>query len=388
MISPHGGVLVNRLVDDRELRDWAAALPRVRLNARQLSDAQLIAEGAFSPLEGFMGKADYDSVLETMHLPGGLPWPLPISLATDHQTADRLEEGHDVALCGPDGKLVVGLLHLEERYHYEKEREALLVYGTDDQAHPGVRNVYNQGDVLLAGKITLWDLSSPDRQEPICRRYCFTPAQTRRLFEDRGWHTVVGFQTRNPIHRAHEYIQKCALEIADGLLIHPLVGETKADDIPAPIRMECYLALINGYYPADRVVLSVLPAFMRYAGPREAVFHAIVRKNYGCTHFIVGRDHAGVGNYYGPYDAQQIFHRFDPGSLGITPLFFENAFYCRRCQGMASAKTCPHLEADRVSLSGTQVRAMLREGKRPPAEFTRPEVAEVLSRAVQARTGA
>ncbi|MDP3061672.1 MAG: sulfate adenylyltransferase [Chloroflexota bacterium] len=384
MIAPHGGTLVDRLAKGREREELitrAASLPRAPLNARQLSDAQLIAQGAFSPLEGFMSRADYRSVLENMRLAGGLPWSLPVTLAATREVAGSLKEGHDAALVAPDGSLA-GVLHLAERYEYDREREARLAYGTTDAAHPGVRYVYEQGEALLGGRITLFDL--PDGEDTPFRGHYLTPSQTRALFQQRGWRTVVGFQTRNPIHRAHEYIQKCALEIVDGLLIHPLVGETKADDIPAPVRMDCYRALIENYYPADRVALSVLPAFMRYAGPREAIFHAIVRKNYGCTHFIVGRDHAGVGNYYGPYDAQHIFTRFDPAELGVTPLFFENSFYCRRCEGMASAKTCPHGEADRVSLSGTQVRVMLRDGKAPPAEFTRPEVAEALIRATQA----
>ena len=381
-IAPHGGRLVSLLAGEAErvaLRERARALPAVRLSPWRLSDVELLATGALSPLTTFMGSADYKAVLEDMRLASGLPWTLPITLPVEDEEARALREGQDVALTDDRGK-AVAMLHLEERYRYDKGIEAERVYRTRDPAHPGVARLGQQGNVLLAGRVTVLDLAR--RSEDA--RYPATPAEARRAFAERGWRTVVGFQTRNPVHRAHEYIQKCALEIVDGLLIHPLVGETKADDIPAPVRMDCYRALLENYYPADRVALSVLPAFMRYAGPREAIFHAIVRKNYGCTHFIVGRDHAGVGNYYGPYDAQHIFTRFDPADLGVTPLFFENSFYCRRCEGMASAKTCPHGEADRVSLSGTQVRAMLRDGKAPPAEFTRPEVAEALIRATQA----
>ena len=376
MIDPHGGVLVDRFVP----RDASlAGLPRVQLNPRQLSDAYLIAQGAFSPLRGFMGSRDYQGVLQDMHLAGGHPWSMPITLAVTEEEARSLKEGQAVALAGPEGHEgePVGRLDLEEVFSYDVETEASMVYRTTDVDHPGVALLHQQGDRLLGGTLSMFP--SPEDRGRFAR-YNLAPAQTRQAFHDQGWTTVVGFQTRNPIHRAHEYIQKCALEILDGLLVHPLVGETKEGDIPADIRMECYEALLEGYYPANRAVLSVLPAFMRYAGPREAIFHALVRKNYGCTHFIVGRDHAGVGSYYGPYDAHHIFDDFKPGELGITPLFFENSFYCRRCQAMASPKTCPHPQEDRVSLSGTQVRAMLDKGESPPAEFTRSEVAEVLTR--------
>ena len=377
MIEPHGGNLIDRFVpseDAEEKYREASGLPRIELNPRQLSDAYLIAEGAFSPLEGFMDKGDYEGVLHHSHLPNNLPWPLPITLAISDNEARSIKEGQQVALAGPDGE-VVGILHAKETYTYDKELEADNVYRTTEEAHPGVSILYQQEGVLLGGQISMFQ--QPNKEQPFSRYY-LPPAETRRLFQEKGWRSVAGFQTRNPIHRAHEYIQKCALEILDGLLIHPLVGETKSDDIPADIRMECYEVLLEGYYPAERVAVAVLPAFMRYAGPREAIFHAIVRKNYGCTHFIVGRDHAGVGNYYGPYDAQHIFGEFDPDELGITPLFFENAFYCQRCQGMATSKTCPHPAEHRIFLSGTQVRALLERGEIPPGEFTRPEVAQVL----------
>jgi sulfate adenylyltransferase len=338
----------------------------------------MIAQGAFSPLQGFMGHEDYSSVVNDMCLASGHPWPMPVTLAVDSHQATGIKEGSRIALAQEGGE-IVGVLSLEEKYRRDRrdrEEEALKVYRTTEAQHPGVANLYQDGDVLLGGKVTLLQ-ERPALEEGIAPHYR-TPAQTREAISKLGWSTVVGFQTRNPVHRAHEYIQKCALEAVDGLLLHPLVGETKGDDIPASVRMRCYQALLKEYYPPGRVLLSVLPAFMRYAGPREAVFHALVRKNYGCTHFIVGRDHAGVGNYYGPYDAQHIFREFNPVALGITPLFFENSFYCRRCQGMATEKTCPHGDGHRVNLSGTQVRAMLARGEMPPEEFTRPEVAQVL----------
>ena len=384
MIEPHGGVLVDRFIaegDEKERLKEAQSLPRIHLNPRQVSDAYLIAQGSLSPLEGFMISGEYESVLHSSRLPSNVPWTLPITLAVSGEVARSVEGGREIALADTQGE-VVGLLHLQEIYGYDKELEARLVYRTTDEVHPGVSIVYQQGEVLLGGKINLF---RSQRREQRYSRYYLTAAETRQLFERRGWSTVAGFQTRNPIHRAHEYIQKCALEILDGLLIHPLVGETKQDDIPADIRMECYEVLLAEYYPEERVVLAVLPAFMRYAGPREAIFHAIVRKNHGCTHFIVGRDHAGVGNYYAPYDAHRIFDEFTPHELGITPLFFEDAFYCQRCRGNATTKTCPHSQQHRISLSGTQVRAMLEGGDAPPEEFTRPEVARVLLKMLPTR---
>jgi ATP sulfurylase len=375
-ITPHGGKLIQRVVSG-EAREEALArargLKQILLNPVAVSDCELLAVGAFSPLTGFLCRDDYESVVETMHLTCGAIWTIPVTLAVSPEQAEELREGEEVALLETQDH-IMGLLHVQEKYRYDKEREAANVYRTREDKHPGVARLYAQGDVLLGGDI--WLLNRPLKQEfPELRH---DPIQTRRLFAQWGWRSVVGFQTRNPVHRAHEYIQKTALEIVDGLFLHPLVGETKQDDIPAEIRIESYRALLRDYYPPDRVLLGVYPAAMRYAGPREALFHALARKNYGCTHFIVGRDHAGVGTYYGTYDAQLIFQEFKPEEVGITPLFFEHAFYCRKCGGIVSPKTCPHEESVRIVLSGTQVRDMLMRGEAPPPEFTRPEIAQIL----------
>jgi sulfate adenylyltransferase len=373
---PHGGTLINRQLAGAD-RDAAVAraqsLPQVTLNSVAQSDLELIGNGAFSPLTGFQGSADYRSVVEDMRLTSGLPWSIPVTLAVDSDVAAPLVEGHEVALVDESGR-ILGILELAEKFGYDKEHEAQQVFLTTEDAHPGVARIHAAGDVYLGGDVTVLD-GPVDPPFADVRR---TPAETRALFEERGWKRIVGFQTRNPIHRAHEYLTKAALEIADGIMIHPLVGDTKSDDIPADVRMRAYEALLAGYYPADRAVLSVYPAAMRYGGPREAIFHAIARKNYGCTHFIVGRDHAGVGSYYGTYDAHHIFDSFEPGELGITPLFFEHTFWCRACEGMASVKTCPHSADQHLVLSGTKVREMLGNGEMPPVEFSRPEVAQIL----------
>jgi sulfate adenylyltransferase len=371
----HGGPLQVRLAPPErraELATLATELPRVAIDERRLNDLELFAIGGFSPLRGFLDEDDYRSVVRHMRLTSGVVWPLPVTLPVSEEEAAALPAHGPIALTY-EGRSVA-LLDLTSRYRYDAREEARLVYRTEDAAHPGVAALYAQGPWLLGGEVTVLDL--PER--PFAR-YRLTPAETRAAFRERGWRTIVGFQTRNPVHRAHEYIQKCALEIVDGLLLHPLVGATKGDDVPADVRMRCYEVLIEHYYPRDRVLLAVNPAAMRYAGPREAVFHALVRKNYGCTHFIVGRDHAGVGNYYGSYDAQRIFAtEFAPGELGITILPFENTFYCRACAGMASSKTCPHDAEQHVSLSGTRVRELLRSGQAPPPEYSRPEVARIL----------
>jgi sulfate adenylyltransferase len=380
-IAPHGGRLVQRFADAEERKSWLArvtGLPQIVLTRREISDLEMIAIGAFSPLEGFLSEADYESVVTNMRLANGLPWTIPVTLAVTASEERNCRPGDDVALVEEGGR-PLAVLHLAEKYRPDKKREAQEVYRTTEAAHPGVKAVYDQGEFYLGGKVTVLD--RPSEIEFAAHR--LDPRQTRALFAEKGWRRIVAFQTRNPIHRAHEYLQKCALESCDGLLVHPLVGETKGDDIPAAVRMDCYVALLNDYYPTDRVVLSVLPANMRYAGPREAIFHALMRKNYGCTHFIVGRDHAGVGAYYGTYDAHRIFDRFSAEEIGITPLFYEHTFWCQRCEGMASTKTCPHAAEHHIALSGTKVRDMLSRGERPPMEFSRPEVADILIRAMK-----
>ena len=375
-IAPHGGRLINRLVTGtaREaLLDRARSLPKIQLDERAQSDVEMIAVGAFSPLQGFLGQADYRTVVDSMRLTSGIPWSIPISLQVSRAQADSLKEGSEVALID-ERNTILAVLTFAERYQPNREEEVKKVYGTTETAHPGVAAVLGGGEVYLGGDIHV--VNRPDTVAfPAYHR---DPAQTRALFQERGWRTVVGFQTRNPIHRAHEYITKSALEIVDGLLLHPLVGKTKSDDIPADVRMRCYEVLMERYYPKERVLLSVYPAAMRYGGPREAIFHAIARKNYGCTHFIVGRDHAGVGNYYGTYDAQKLFDEFSPSELGIQPLKYENAFFSQVTGQMATAKTAPGGPETQVNLSGTKVREMLSKGELPPPEFSRPEVAAVL----------
>ncbi|MBF2088455.1 MAG: sulfate adenylyltransferase [Synechococcales cyanobacterium K44_A2020_017] len=380
-IPPHGGVLINRIATPEQRQSFLAqadALPRVTLDERATSDLVMIAIGGFSPLDGFMNQADYLSVVVDMHLASGLPWAVPVTLSVSEEVAAPLSEGSMIRLDDASGRFI-GVMELTEKYHYDKQKEAINVYRTDEDKHPGVKVVYDQGDVNLAGPVWLLEREA----HPQFPDYQIDPAESRRLFKERGWSTVVGFQTRNPIHRAHEYIQKCALETVDGLFLHPLVGATKSDDIPADVRMRCYEIMMEHYFPTDRVILAINPSAMRYAGPREAIFHALIRKNYGCTHFIVGRDHAGVGDYYGTYDAQHIFDEFDPDALGIVPMKFEHAFYCTRTQSMATTKTSPSAPDERVHLSGTKVRQLLRSGELPPPEFSRPEVAAELARAMK-----
>jgi sulfate adenylyltransferase len=380
-ILPHGGALVDRVLTGKardEMRAIVRPAPRITLNDVGLSDLELIATGGYSPLYGFLLSADYQRVVDEMRLADGTLWPIPITLAASEAEAEALREGELVALHAPAGQLV-GVLDLRERYHYDPIREAQQVYRTADPSHPGVARLLRQGPVLLGGEV--WLLEPPASLFP---NLAYTPAASRQAFAERGWRTVVGFQTRNPVHRAHEYIQKAALEVVDGLFLHPLVGATKDDDVPAAARVRSYEVLLRHYYPADRVILAAYPGAMRYAGPREALLHAIARQNYGCTHFIVGRDHAGVGGYYGTYDAQRMFDTLRPGDLAITPLKFEHTFYCRTCASVASPRTCPHDGEHRLSLSGTRVRELLRSGTPPPPEFTRPEVAAVLIEALRA----
>jgi sulfate adenylyltransferase len=380
-IAPHGGQLINRIATAAEKQEFlgqADQLPRIQLDERATSDLVMIAIGGFSPLKGFMEQKDYERVVEEMRLADGLPWSVPITLPVSEEVAAPLKEGSWVRLDDATGRFI-GVLELTQKYHYNKAHEAVNVYRTDDRAHPGVKVVYDQGPVNLAGPIWLLERDA----HPFFPAYQIDPVESRKMFKERGWKTIVGFQTRNPIHRAHEYITKTALEVVDGLFLHPLVGATKSDDIPADVRMRCYEILMDKYYPHDRVILAINPSAMRYAGPREAIFHALIRKNYGCTHFIVGRDHAGVGDYYGTYDAQYIFAEFEPKELGITPMMFEHAFYCKRSEQMATTKTSPSTPEERVHLSGTKVREMLRRGELPPPQFSRPEVAAELAKAMQ-----
>lgn len=380
LIAPHGGKLVNRIVDAAKAKDLkakTASLPVITLSAKQACDLEMIAIGAFSPLTGFVGSKDFSSICTKMRLASGLPWSIPITLAVNDDTKAKLSVGSQAALKHSDGTLMA-VISIEEIYAHDKKLEIPNVFGTEDPAHPGVKAVMDEGNWLVAGPIDVITVTPEKEPGEQFTEYRLTPAQVREAFQKRGWATVAAFQTRNPIHRAHEYLTKCALEMTDGLLIHPLVGETKPGDIPADVRMDCYNAIIDGYYNKERTMLSVMPAAMRYAGPREAIIHALVRKNYGVSHFIVGRDHAGVGNYYGTYDAQKIFDNFTTEEIGLTILKFENTFYCKKTDGMASDKTTNSPKEDRIFLAGTKVRDLLQAGQRPPAEFSRPEVADIL----------
>ena len=373
LVRPHGGVLVDRIVREPEaeaLRKHAATLRTLTLDARELADLELIATGAASPLIGFLGQEDYASVRDRLRLADGTVWPLPFTLAVD---AEAPAPGDEVALHDAQGRFW-GVIEVKDVFTRDPLEEVLQVYGTEDPAHPGVAYLLARPRTLVGGPVRVLPLPA---DLPFAR-FRLTPQELRARIAERGWRRVAGFQTRNPIHRAHEHLTKLALEQTDGLVLHPLVGETKGDDVPASVRFAAYEALVGKYYPEARTLLAAFPAAMRYAGPREALFHALVRKNYGITHLIVGRDHAGVGSYYGPYDAQQIFDRFSPEEVGVTPLRFEPTFYCLPCDALASPRTCPHGRESRLELSGTKVREILRAGGRLPRQFTRPEIAEIL----------
>ena len=378
LVPPHGGQLKPLLIPESERTEAiekAKSLPSVRLTSRETSDLIMLAIGAFSPLDGFMTQADYKGVVNDMQMTDGTLWPIPITLSVPKEQAGSLTIGDEIALIDDESDAVMGSMTIKEKFSYDKKHEAKNVFKTDDENHPGVAKIYTQHDVLLGGPVKVFSEGDYPQQ---FGDYYARPAETRAIFEKHGWHRIAGFQTRNPIHRSHEYVTKIALEVMDAVLIHPLVGKLKEGDIPADIRMKCYEVLIENYYVTENIVLKVYPMEMRYGGPREAILHAIFRQNFGCSHLIIGRDHAGVGNYYGPFDAQKIFDEIPDNALHIQPLNIDWTFWCHKCEGMASMKTCPHGKDDRVLISGTKVREMLDQGEMPPKEFTRPEIGQIL----------
>ncbi|MFC1912331.1 sulfate adenylyltransferase [Chloroflexota bacterium] len=384
LVPPHGGKLSPRLLTGNEqctALNEARELPKVRLSSKEASDLIMLAMGAFSPLEGFLNSGDYKNVVAKMRLQSGLLWPIPITLSISSEEATRVKEGQKIALFNSDNDEIMASMLVEEKYSYDKQKEALKVFGTDDAGHPGVKVVCDQGNVYLGGAVKVFSEGDyPERFPDFARPY-----ETRAIFTDKGWATIAAFQTRNPLHRSHEYLTKIALEVCDGLLIHPIVGRLKSDDIPAEVRMKCYKVLLENYYPRDRVVMKVYPMEMRYGGPREALLHAIIRQNFGCSHLIIGRDHAGVGNYYGPFDAQRIFDDLNSDDLYIKPLKLDPTFWCHKCNSMASFKTCPHPAEDHLSISGTKLREMLTRGERPPEQYSRKEVLDILAEYYQSK---
>lgn len=386
LVPPHGGVLLPLLVSGNQRKqalDEARILPQIMLSSREVSDLIMLAMGAFSPLKGFMISEDYNNVVREMRLKSGQLWPIPITLAVSNRKAAMIREGQKVALVNPEQDEIMASLLVKEKYSYDKRLEAIQVFGTDDPDHPGIKGIYEQGEVYLGGEVSVFSEGGyPERFPEFAR-----PSETRAIFAEKGWKTIAAFQTRNPMHRSHEYLTKIVLEVCDGLLIHPIVGKLKTGDIPAEVRLECYRVLVDNYYPKDKVVLRVYPMEMRYAGPREAILHAIIRQNFGCSHLIVGRDHAGVGSYYQPFDAQRIFDTLRPGDLHIQPLKLDSTFWCHRCGSMASARTCPHPDKDHLLVSGTLLREKLARGERPPEQFSRREIADILINYYQGKTG-
>ncbi|MFH0818654.1 MAG: sulfate adenylyltransferase [Patescibacteria group bacterium] len=373
MIQPHGNVLINRVLkpeDALKAKIKADGLKKIKIDEELVKEVKNIARGVFSPLDGFMNKADFESVVENMHLANGVVWPLPFVLDINDQDAESIAVGDQIALID-DNNEPIALMNVEDKYNFDKDNFAVKVFKTNELAHPGAKMVSEMYDILIGGEIELIDNS----KEPF-NSFNLDPLETRTLFKERGWNTVVGFQTRNAPHLAHEYIQRCALEICDGLFVNPVIGKKKSGDFQDQVILDSYQALINNFFPKQRVVMSILPLKMRYAGPREAIFHAIVRKNFGCTHFIVGRDHAGVGKYYGTYEAQEIFDTIE--DLGMTILKFEHSFYCKKCRALGTAKNCPHTDEDRIGPSGTIIREMISKGELVPEEIMRPEISKVL----------
>ena len=379
LVPPHGGSSLRPLMPEGEALaaacERAARLPSVRISSREAGDVVMLGIGGFTPLAGFMGEADWRGVCDEMRTADDLFWPIPITLSVDAATAGGLGEGGEVALVGPDDPAPMAILAISEKYAIDKAHECRSVFRTTDLDHPGVRMVMEQGEVNLAGRLTVLRAGNFPTE---FGGLFLTPAETRARFEANGWSTVAAFQTRNPMHRSHEYLAKIAIEICDGVLIHSLLGNLKPGDVPAAVRARAIDALIGGYFVANTVMHAGYPLDMRYAGPREALLHALFRQNYGCSHLLVGRDHAGVGDYYGPFDAHHVFDEIDAGALETKPIRIDWTFWCARCDQMASMRTCPHEGGDRLLLSGTKLRKMLSEGEEVPAAFSRPEVLDVL----------